>query len=154
MARVELLRVVLSDRVPLPVHPVPQRPRLSPEQPHGKVVVLALGTWYKRDNCSVEVKVDTIPSHIEVTPGISGDKPRIAGHRITVQHIIIWHERLGLSADEIATEYGLSLADVYAALAYYYDHHDEIDRAIRSDEEFIANLIRRTPSKLSAKLGG
>jgi uncharacterized protein (DUF433 family) len=47
-----------------------------------------------------------------------GGKLRIAGHRITVQNIVIWHERLGLSADEIATEYGLSLADLYAALAY------------------------------------
>jgi uncharacterized protein (DUF433 family) len=34
-----------------------------------------------------------------------------------VQNVVIWHERMGLCADEIATEYGLSLADVYAALA-------------------------------------
>lgn len=25
--------------------------------------------------------------HIEITPGVSGGKPRIAGHRITVQNI-------------------------------------------------------------------
>ena len=98
--------------------------------------------------------MDTIASHIDVTPGVAGGKPRIAGHRITVQSIVIWHERLGLSADEIATEYCLSLADMYAALAYSYDHREEIDRVIREDEEFIAELRRRTPSKLSAKLGG
>lgn len=98
--------------------------------------------------------MDTIASHIEVTPGVAGGKPRITGHRITVQNIVIWHERLGLGADELATEYGLSLADIYAALAYYYDHREEIDRAIRTDEEFIAELRRWTPSKLSAKLGG
>ena len=97
--------------------------------------------------------MDTIASHIEVTPGIAGGKPRIAGHRITVQNIAIWHERLGLSADEIATEYELSLADVYAALAYYHDHREEIDRSIREDEEFIAELRRRTPSILREKLG-
>jgi uncharacterized protein (DUF433 family) len=56
--------------------------------------------------------------HIEITPGIAGGKPRIAGHRITVQNIAIWHERMGKSADEIA-EYDLTLGDVYAALAYY-----------------------------------
>ena len=60
----------------------------------------------------------TLDSHIEITPGIADGKPRIAGHRITVQNIVIWHERMGQSADEIATEYNLSLADVYAALAY------------------------------------
>ena len=27
--------------------------------------------------------------HIEITPGISGGKPRIKGHRITVQNIVI-----------------------------------------------------------------
>ncbi len=30
----------------------------------------------------------TLDSHIEITPGISGGKPRIAGHRITVQNIV------------------------------------------------------------------
>lgn len=97
--------------------------------------------------------MDTTLSHVEITPGVAGGKPRIAGHRITVQDIAVWHERLGLDADEIATEYGLSLADVYAALAYYYDHRAEIDRAIREDDAFIAELRQRTPSKVSAKLG-
>jgi uncharacterized protein (DUF433 family) len=97
--------------------------------------------------------VDTVSGHIEVTPGVAGGKPRIAGHRITVQNVVIWHERMGLSADEIATEYGLSLADVYAALAYYYDHREEIEQASRSDEKLIAELRNRTPSKLRTKLG-
>lgn len=44
---------------------------------------------------------------------------------------------MGLSADEIAADYDLSLADVYAALAYYYDRREETDRRIREDEEFI-----------------
>jgi uncharacterized protein (DUF433 family) len=73
------------------------------------------------------METKTLDAHIEITPGIAGGKPRIAGHRITVQHIAIWHERLGKSADEIATDYDLTLADVYAALAYYFDHRAEID---------------------------
>jgi uncharacterized protein (DUF433 family) len=98
--------------------------------------------------------MDTILAHVAVTPGVAGGKPRISGHRITVQDVVVWHERLGLSADEIATGYGLSLADVYAALAYYYDHREEIDQAIRADAEFITALRQRSPSKLRAKLGG
>jgi uncharacterized protein (DUF433 family) len=96
----------------------------------------------------------TVSGHIEITPGVAGGKPRIAGHRITVQDVVVWHERLGLSADEIASEYGLSLAEVYAALAYYYDHREEIDRAISAYEAFVAELRQRTPSKLKARLGG
>ena len=63
--------------------------------------------------------IATIINHIEITPGICGGKPRITGHRIRVEDIVIWHKRLGLSPDEIISQYpSLSLADVYAALSY------------------------------------
>jgi uncharacterized protein (DUF433 family) len=96
----------------------------------------------------------TLDQHIEVTLGIAGGKPRIAGHRITVQNIAIWHERLGKSADEIAAEYDITLADVYAALAYYYDHRSEIDRDIEESKAFIKALRESVPSKLKQKLHG
>ena len=86
---------------------------------------------------SVEAVLDR---NIAITPGVAGGKPHIVGHRITVQNIVIWHERMGLSADEIATEYNLTLADVYAALAYYYDHQTDIDAAIKDDEAFVEAL--------------
>ena len=97
---------------------------------------------------------NVLTQHIEVTPGVAGGKPRIAGHRITVQNVVIWHERMGMSADEIATEHNLTLADIYAALAYYYDNRNEIDTAIRSDEDFVTELRKRTPSKLKDRIGG
>ena len=34
----------------------------------------------------------TLDQHIEITKGIAGGKSRIAGHRITVQNIVILHE--------------------------------------------------------------
>jgi hypothetical protein len=43
----------------------------------------------------------TLDSHIEITPGTRGDKPRIAGRRIRVHDIAIWHERMGMSAKEV-----------------------------------------------------
>jgi uncharacterized protein (DUF433 family) len=79
--------------------------------------------------------------YIAVRPGYSGGKPHIEGHRIKVQDVAIWHERLGQSAEEIAATYpGLSLAEVHAALAYYHSHRAEIDANIRADEEFVAAL--------------
>jgi len=94
----------------------------------------------------------TLDSHIEITPGILGGKPRIAGHRISVQHIVVWHERMGKCADEIAAEYDLTLADVYAALAYYFDRREEMDRAMREADEAVEVLRRQTPSLLRQKL--
>jgi uncharacterized protein (DUF433 family) len=90
--------------------------------------------------------------HIEISSDVAGGKPTIAGHRITVQNVAIWHERIGLSADEIAAEYDLTLSEVYAALAYYYDHRAEIDDVIRADEAFAEELRRITPAKLPEKL--
>ena len=48
---------------------------------------------------------------------------------------------------------GLSLADVYAVLAYYYDHQAEIDRTMSVDELFALELRGRTPTKLEVKRG-
>jgi uncharacterized protein (DUF433 family) len=79
-------------------------------------------------------------SHIEITPGTCAGKPRIAGHRIRVQDIVLWTED-GESADEIVADFPqLSLADVYAALAYYHDHREKIDNDIREDERFFQRV--------------
>ncbi len=95
----------------------------------------------------------TIISHIEITPGICGGKPRIAGHRIRVEDIVIWHERLGLSPDEIVSQYpSISLADVYAALSYYHDHFNEIRKQIKDDEDFAKEMQSKTPSLVQQKL--
>ena len=98
----------------------------------------------------------TLDEHIEITPGTSGGKPRIAGHRITVQDVVVLHEKLGRSADEIASEYGLSLADIHAALAYYFDNREEIDLSIGQGEQLIRQLRAAHPSKLpgSVNVGG
>lgn len=91
---------------------------------------------------------NVLTQHIEITPGLVGGKAHIAGSRITVQNIVIWYDRMGIAADEIATEYNVTLADIYAALAYYFDHRVEIDESIRADEEFANELKKRTPSLL------
>ena len=96
----------------------------------------------------------TLDAHIEVTPEVCQGKPRIAGRRITVQHIAIWHERMGLNVDEIAVEHDLSLAQVHAALAYYHDHRAEIDRSIDEDRSFISELRRESSSLVKRKLSG
>jgi uncharacterized protein (DUF433 family) len=94
----------------------------------------------------------TLDQHIELSPGIAGGKPRVAGHRITVHDIAIWHERLGKSADEIASDYALTLADVHAALAYYFDHRSDIDRDIADGRAFVEVLRHTMPAKVKQKL--
>jgi uncharacterized protein (DUF433 family) len=89
----------------------------------------------------------TIADHIVITPGTCGGKPRIAGHRIKVQHIAIWHERMGMSPQQIVADYpGITLADIYAALAYYYDHREEIEKDIAEGERLFEELKKSQPS--------
>ena len=68
------------------------------------------------------------------SPEIRHGRPRIAGTGITVHRIAIWYQ-LGHSAEEIARQYGhISVAQVYAALAYYHLNREEIDREIAADD--------------------
>lgn len=94
----------------------------------------------------------TINRHIELTPDVRSGKPRIAGSLITVADIIIMHLRMGQSLDLISGKYNLSIAAVYAAMAYYYDHKAVIDQQIQEDEAFADTLKQQYPSRLQAKL--
>lgn len=93
-----------------------------------------------------------LDKHIEITPEIRGGKARIAGTRITVSDVVISHFRLGESLDEIAITYDLPLAAVYAAIAYYLDHKNEIDGEIENGRRFYEQQKAKTPSLVQQKL--
>lgn len=92
---------------------------------------------------------------IEKTVGVMGGKARIAGHSIRVLDIVVWYERRGMSPDEIVAMFpGITLADVHAALAYYFDHREEIEAEFRQEAETAEALKPRFPSRLQEKLRG
>jgi uncharacterized protein (DUF433 family) len=87
--------------------------------------------------------------HIVSTPGTCGGKPRIAGTRIRVQDVVVWHEAWGLSPEEIVTDFPqLTLAQVHAALAYYYDHREEIRQHMQDAEALVEAFKQQYPSKV------
>ena len=64
---------------------------------------------------------------IETRPGVRSGKPCFVGTRIAV-HDVLDYLASGMTADEIRVEYpDLTHAQIYAALAYYHDHKDEIE---------------------------
>lgn len=97
---------------------------------------------------------DVMRQHIEIVQGAGGPKVRIAGTRVRVMDVAIWHEKMGMSPDEIVDSFPtVTLADVYAALAYYWDNRDEIERAIEVDRVESAELRRLIgPGPLTEKL--
>ena len=96
--------------------------------------------------------LSVLDKHIEATPGVCGGKPRIAGHRITVHNVALWQGRVGMTPEEIASEYDLGLADVYAALAYYHDHKEQIDRETEEGEAYAEAMRETAPSVLDEAL--
>lgn len=73
--------------------------------------------------------------HIVRDPKAYGGKPCIEGHRIAVDSIALARYLDGYTPEQVATEVfpSLTLAQVYAALLYYQEHKDEIDREIAEE---------------------
>jgi uncharacterized protein (DUF433 family) len=98
---------------------------------------------------------DPIAPHITKTPGVCSGRACIAGQRIRVKDVVVWHEKRGYSPDEVVDMFpGITLADVYAALAYYFDNRQEIDDEFRKDDEWAEWIKTNIPSKIPADLRG
>ena len=73
--------------------------------------------------------------NIEKDPARCGGQPVVAGTRIRVAVILTCY-RQGMSVEEVVQQYPqLRPADVHDALAYAYDHVDEIDADLAADDE-------------------
>ena len=83
-----------------------------------------------------------IGSLIVSSPEIRGGRPRIAGTGVTVRRIVGWY-KLGLTPEEIPDRIGhLTLAQVYAALAYYHANRDAIEADMAAEDTEAERLER------------
>lgn len=77
--------------------------------------------------------ITDIATLIVRSPDTCGGRPRIVGTRISVQQIASLHKQ-GLSPTDILKDYEhLSLAQIYAALTYYYANSAEIEAYLAQD---------------------
>ena len=73
--------------------------------------------------------------NVEKDPARCGGDPVVAGTRVRVATILACY-RQGMGVEEIVQQYShLKPADVHDALAYAYDHLDEIEAALAADDE-------------------
>ena len=91
--------------------------------------------------------LSTTHVHIARMQGVKGGEPVIRGKGVTVQTIVVLPQH-GLTPAQIVEEYEgiLTLAEVYDALGYYYDHPGEIEQYITENQ---AALERVWPSNSS-----
>jgi len=93
--------------------------------------------------------IPVIREYIGIRPGYCGGKPHILGHRIKVKHIAVMYERMGLSPVRIVEDLPtISLAQVHAALAYFYAHREEVEAEIQAEEREYESLKAKQPSIL------
>lgn len=78
----------------------------------------------------------TMPLDLIVSdPAIRRGVPVLAGTTLRVTDVAVAHIYHDRSASEIASDYALSLGQVHAALAYYYEHHEALNAEIRAQTE-------------------
>ncbi|MFZ0595083.1 MAG: DUF433 domain-containing protein [Bryobacteraceae bacterium] len=86
--------------------------------------------------------ITQIGSLIERREGVHGGRPCVAGTSVSVRRIALLHEA-GLVPEEIVQKFGhLSLAQVYAALAYFHANRDEIEADLESEARNAEELER------------
>ncbi len=99
---------------------------------------MILNVCLRKQSCMrVIYSIDTIVSEATVSNG----QPIIAGSHVRVLDIVSSHLYRGLSADELAVNFALDLGQIYAALAYYYQHKSAMDTLMRLEVERTDQLL-------------
>jgi uncharacterized protein (DUF433 family) len=80
--------------------------------------------------------------------------PTIGGTNMKVVELVLETAAYGWSPEELHFQHPyLSLGQIHSALAYYWDHADELDRDIQRRAENVEEIRRKTgPSAVRDKL--
>lgn len=80
--------------------------------------------------------------------------PIVAGTTMKVIELVTGQIAYGWSPEELHFQHPyLTMSQIYSALAYYWDHKEELDADIQQREEYAANLRKQAgESPLAKKL--
>jgi len=91
----------------------------------------------------METTAIDIGTLITRTPGVVGGRPCVAGTGVSVRRIAALHN-LGHIPEEIVANFDhLTLAQVHAALAYYYSNKSEIDADLEAEDRLYDELVAK-----------
>ncbi|PYQ24752.1 MAG: hypothetical protein DMF79_00865 [Acidobacteria bacterium] len=90
-------------------------------------------------------------SHITKQPGVRGGKACIDDTRISVVDVVALLKQ-GLGDQQIVERYpSLNLAQVHAAISYYYENREELEADLAEDDSAEAEHERRRAEYLSRR---
>jgi uncharacterized protein (DUF433 family) len=91
--------------------------------------------------------------HIVKEPGYCGRKAAIDNTRVRVNNVVCLHKQ-GRTPPETLVEYpDLTLAQIHAALTYYYDHPEEIEAEFAAEEGWEERHEERKAEALARRTG-
>jgi uncharacterized protein (DUF433 family) len=106
----------------------------------------------KKGRCNMSLTAPKLDyPYITSDPGIAGGRPVITGTRITVNCIAGYYQ-LGMSIDEILESLQhLTPSQVHSALAYYFDHQDEINEDMEEagNVEYWKSQVQAHPTAIA-----
>jgi uncharacterized protein (DUF433 family) len=89
--------------------------------------------------------------HIVKEPGYCGGKAAIDATRVRVNNVA-WLAKRGLTPQQVLEHYpDLTLAQVHAALAYYYDNTGEIEAELAAEEQAAVDFERERAELLAKR---
>ena len=93
---------------------------------------------------SRETAMNTIESInlIYRNPEVRGGRPCIVGTGLRVMDLVMAMRFHNRSPEQMAADYQVRLAEVHAALAYYFDNQEEIDADIHEDIRRSDELVK------------
>jgi uncharacterized protein (DUF433 family) len=98
-------------------------------------------TFVPAGEIKVAEAVKTEHPHVVRREGVCGGEPVIDGLRVTVRHVVTLHQQ-GESILDIAEALGITEAQVFHALSYFFDHRDEILALVAQEEQAHARFLR------------
>lgn len=91
---------------------------------------------------------------IATNPQVRSGRPYLVGTTLEVAVIAIARTVHSQSAEQIAEDYAISLGQVHAALAYYYEHQAEMDRIIEEQRKLAESMKERRVGSRHKPLSG
>lgn len=91
----------------------------------------------------------TVFAHITRDPAVRAGKACIDGTRVRVMDLVCLHQE-AKTPEQMLVEYpSLNLGQVHAALAYYYDHSEEVEASMAKEDAAVADYERKKAEHLS-----
>ena len=105
--------------------------------------------WYILVAMDAARKLHIPAQYVDVLPDVCGDRPHIRGTRVKVSEIVSRHVYQGVD-DIVEALPQLTLAQVHAALASYFDHLDEVEAELRAEDGFVLRMAGRYAPHLAS----